>query len=536
LTFALPEIIRRSNRWRLALAIFLLVYAALLLINLDYPAIQWDETPHMHGGLLLSRGQFQEYIQTGAFYPPAFDVVTSLFFKILGASVFSARLVTVAFSILSVWAVFELTHKLYGQRTALLASVLLASMPGFVWLSRMALLETMLLFFFLISLLLFFSWMHTNNNKALFLSGLTLGLGVLVKYQALVGGIIMLVTLLFMGKQRIITKLGKFSFIVLIAAAVFLPWFFLTYQQYASGTLETWFYSAQVGNDKRLAYSTRFPSPIFYLIEMVWPYPHVHPISIFVYIFSLFGLGFLLKRRKQEDKFLLIGFFVVYSVFTLITSKDWRYITLVFPILAVSGSEFILSLWDKAVERLRLSHTSFRTKKFTKIAATVLILLASGSVIYSSWEAYVWIESDQTPVPIGDACRYVAENSALNETAVALFTSNVFSLDMMKFYLETYDSGQRDLLQYPEKPADVYASVPTERLLFLGLNVLVKRLEALNAKYMLLVESGNELYFNSTLRSSDVLESMLYTERFVLEQEFGSFPRRVFILRFVSSS
>ena len=117
-----------------------------------------------------------------------------------------------------------------------------------------------------------------------------------------------------------------------------------------------------------------------------------------------------------------------------------------------------------------------------------------------------------------------------------MFTSNIFSIDMMRFYLETYGSGHRELLQYPEKPADVYASVPNERMLLLGLNVLVKRLEALNVKYLVLVESGNELYFNSTIRSSDVLESMLYTEQFVLEREFGIFPRRVFILRFVSSS
>ena len=346
----------------------------------------------------------------------------------------------------------------------------------------------------------------------------------------------MLITLLLMGRQRIVTKIGKFSFIVLIAAAVTLPWLFFTYQQYASGTLETWFYSAQVGNDKRLAYSTRFPSPIFYLIEMVWPYPHVHPISLFVYVFTLLGLGFLLKRRKQEDKFLLIGFFVVYFIFTLITSKDWRYITLVFPILAVSGSEFILFLWDNAIKKLKVPYASISTKKRTKIAATVLVLLASASVIYSSWEAYVWIESDQAPVPIGNACRYVAKNSKLNETTVALFTSNLFSIDMITFYLETYDSGQRELLPYPEKPVDVYASIPNERMLFLCLNVLVKRLETLNVKYLVLVESGNELYFNSTLRSSDVLESMLYTERFVLEKEFGIFPRRVFIIRFVSSS
>lgn len=529
MTSALSGIMRHFNRWRLVLAIFLLVYAALLLINLDYTAIRWDETSHLHGGLLLSHGQFQEYILTESYYPPLFDMVTGVFFKILGASVFSARLVAVTFGVLSVWAVFEIAYRLYGPRTALVASVLLASMPGFIWLCRMALLETMLLFFFSISLLLFFLWMRTNNNKMLFLSGITLGIGVLVKYQTLVAGIIMLVSLLVMGRQRIVTKLGKFSFIVIIAAAVILPWFIFAYQQYSSGTLGTWLYALQVGNEERLAYSTRFPAPIFYLIEMTWPYPHVHPISLFVYIFTLLGLAFWLKRRRQEDKFLLISFFVVYSVFTLITSKDWRYITLVFPILAISGSEFILSLWDKAKNIMRAPHVSFRTKNFTKVAAAVLVLLASASVIYSSWETYLWLETDQVYVPIEEACQYVAERTTLNEKIVVLCAGNYFSADMVEFYLLLSNPNQEPPMQYPESAVDAYTP-------FFNVTWLIESSETLNVKYLLLYEHGNITFFQSELTSHDVLETMLNTNRFVDEKEFGSFPRQIFILRFLSNS
>jgi hypothetical protein len=72
---------------------------------LDYALIQWDETQHLVGGLLLSRGQLQDYMQF-SYYPPLFDVTTALIFKIMGPSVFSARLVALTFGILSVWAVF----------------------------------------------------------------------------------------------------------------------------------------------------------------------------------------------------------------------------------------------------------------------------------------------------------------------------------------------------------------------------------------------------------------------------------------------
>lgn len=536
MTHCISRIIQRFNKWRLVLLCFLLVYSALLVIDLDYNAIQWDETPHLYGSLLLSRGQFEEYLEAEAFYPPMFDLVSSFFFNILGPSLFSARLVAVIFGVFSVWVVFETANQMYGPKTGLIASILLASMPGFVWLSRIALLETMLLFFFSASLFLFFSWMRTNNNKLLILTGITLGLGFLVKYQALVAGIVMLIVLLFMGKQKVEHKLGKFLVIVLIAAAVALPWFICTYEKYAEETFGTWLYSLQMGNEERLEYSTRFPWPVFYLMEMMFPYPNVHPISIFVYLFTLFGLGFLLKRRRQEDKFLLIGFFVIFSVFTLITSKDWRYITLVFPILAISGSTFIVSIFDKAKARLKAPNISLSKKRFRKYVAASFLMLVIFSVVYSVWDSYMWLESEHFNFPVGDACQYVSDNSGVDETTVALFTTNFFSFEMMRFYLQLHDSGQRRLLAFPEDAVDVYQPLPNDERFFFSLNKLINRFELMNVKYLILIEWERKFYFKSYYDSSDVLENLNSTGHFMLEKEFGTYPHRMFIIRFLPNS
>ena len=529
LTSVLSGIVRHFNRWRLVLSIFLLVYSALLLLDLGYAAIQWDETSHLYNGLLLSRGHLQEYIQEGSFYPPLFDVTTALYFKILGLSVFSARLVAVTFGVLSVWCVFEYAYRLYGTRNALVSSVLLASMPGFIVLCRMALIETMLVFFFSISLLLFFSWLHTNNDKLLLLSGVTLGLGFLVKYQILVGGIVMLVSVFFLWRERILAKLGKFSLLLIIAGAIALPWIFFT-QRYASGTLETWLYVLQVGNEERLVYSTRFPLPIFYFIEMTYPYSDIHPVSLPIYILALLGLGFWLWRRRREDKFSLIWFFVVYSVFTLIPNKNWRYVTLVFPILAVSASDFILLVWDKAKDSLRACQTSFRKTNITKVATTVFIFLVMASVLYSSRDAYLWIEMDHhVYVPVEEASRYVFEQSTLNETLIVLCESNLFNVGMVKFYLRIYDPNQRALWQYPEMPIDAYKPLFNE-------TTLIERCEASHAKYLLLYEYDNITFFQSEFGAQKILEILLITGRFVIEAEFGDRPRRIFIISFLSTS
>jgi 4-amino-4-deoxy-L-arabinose transferase-like glycosyltransferase len=529
LTSVLSGVLRYFNRWRLVLSIFLLVYTALLVLDLSYNPILWDETPHLFGGLLLSRGHLQEYIQEGSFYPPLFDVTTVLYFKILGLSVFSARFVAVTFGILSAWCVFEYAYRIYGPRNALVSSVFLASMPGFIWLCRMALTETMVIFFFSISLLLFFSWMNTNKDKMLILSGLALGLGFLAKYQVLVGGIIMLVSMFFMWRERIMTKLGKFSLMLIIAGAVALPWIFFTRQKYAAYMFEKWLYALRVGNEERLVYNTRFPLPIFYLIEMTYPYPHIHPISLPIYILALLGLCFWLWRRRREDKFSLIWFFVVYSVFTLIPNRNWRYVTPVFPILAVSASDFILFIWDKAKDILRDCQTSLRKANITKVAITVFMFLVVVSIFYSSRDAYLWVEQDHVHVPVEEASQYVAKRSALNETVVVLCAGNFFSGDLVEFYLQIYNPDQRPPWQYPELPVDAYTFLFNETM-------LIEHSEALHVKYLLLYEHGNITFFQSEWRAHDVLEVLLNTSRFAVDTELGTFPRRIFIMRFFSNS
>jgi len=483
----------------------------------------------LYGGLLLNRGHLQEYTQAGSRYQPLFDVTTALYFKILGLSGFSARLVAVTFGVLSVWGVFEYAYQLYGPSNALVSSVLLASMPGFIVLCRMALIETMLVFFFSISLLLFFLWMHTNNDKMLLLSGVTLGLGFLVKYQALIGGIIMLISLFLMWRERILAKLGKFSLILIIAGAIALPWIFFTYQKDASGTLEKWLYVLQVGNEETLMYSTRFPLPIFYLIEMTYPYPDIHPISLPIYILALLGSGFWLWRRRREDKFSLIWFFVVYSVFTLIPTKSWRYVTLVFPVLAVSASDFILLIWDKVKNGLEARQISLRKKRIIAVAIPVFIFLVVTSVLYSSLNAYSWVEKNHVHVHVEQASQYVAKRSASNEVIIVLCASNLFNIDMMKFYLQIYDPNQRALWQYPDLPVDAYTP-------FFNETTLIERSESLQVKYLLLYEYGNVTFFQSDWRASNVLEMLLNTDRFAVDTELGTFPRRIFIMRFLSTS
>ena len=526
---ALSGVVERFGKWRLIFAVFLVCYAVILLLDLDYAPIQWDETPHLLGGLTLNRGHLSQYLQQYAFYPPLFDVAEILYYALLGPSVFSARLVSVTFCILSVGAVFEYTYRVYGTKNALLSSLLLASMPGLIILSRVALIETMMLFFFSASLFLFYFWIHTNSNKLLVLTGVTLGLAFISKYQALFSGVVMLVSIFLLYRKNIVKRLGKFVLIAIIALAVFLPWFCLVSQQFATDIIGKWSYAMQVGNEERTVYSERFPQPVFYLIEMTYPYEHIHPISLPLYALGLLGLGLWAWKRRDQDKFFLLWFAVIYVAFTLIPNKNWRYVITLFPILAVSASNLTFFTWDKVKDFLKTHRIGLRNPYLVKVAAAVFVVLIGTSVVFSWSNAYSWVEQDHVYIPIKDATNYVSENSALNESVVALFTGNFFSVDMIKFNLQTQEVGEREVWAYPSEPADAYK--PS-----LNVTELVEECNSSNVKYLLLYEHGNITYFDSDWKSYYVLDQLVSSGNFTVETVFGTSPRRITVLQFTPNS
>ena len=102
--------LRRLDKWRLCLIIFAVAYGCLLSIDLGSKSMVWDEVTHFTGGLLLSRGQIGIWVTTNSLYPPVYDIFTALYYLIAGPSVFAARLVSVTFSVLSLFVIYEIAN------------------------------------------------------------------------------------------------------------------------------------------------------------------------------------------------------------------------------------------------------------------------------------------------------------------------------------------------------------------------------------------------------------------------------------------
>ncbi len=544
-----------SDRWRLALLVFLLAYALFLVFviggiqGLSKMSIQWDEVTHLNGGALLLRGNVKTYFSLSAFYPPMYDLVTMAFFSVGGISVFTGRFVSVVFSLLSVYAVFEFTRRIYDVKTAFGASVLLAVMPGYVWLSRVAMIETMLAFFFTVSALFFFLWIREDKTKFLLLSGLVLGLGVLTKYQTIVLAAVMLTSLVVLARGYLRKKLRKFLLLIVIAVAVIVPWVLVSYQLYASKMLEQWLYALNVGNPDKALYSTglgRFPEwydasptwfrvPVFYLLEMAMPYfrsyPNpspIHPISIILYSIGLAGLVLLAWRRKPADKHLLIWFFVVYVFFTIIPNREWRYMVSVFPIIALSASALLIHTLGRTQKIWRNPQLSIKKRLIVQAASVILAVIALIGTLYSVAEAVNWVANEQLMLPLEDVTAYVAKRIAPSENVLVLMPFNVFGAGMVQFHFYSHPLVTAQVHQYPANPVDTYT--PT-----FNLTELIVLCQQNNVKYVLVDEYGGAEYhyFNTTLNFADVNATLTSSERFKLEPvSFWQEPARIFIFTF----
>lgn len=496
-------------------------------------SVQWDEIPHLYGGLLLTRGQPQEYVATYGYYPPTYDLLTAVFFSLFGVSATSGRLVAAMFSLLSLWIVFEFANRTYGPKIALVASVLLGVMPGFFWVSRIAMLETVLVFFFSLALLFFFSWMRFSQNKALLLCGLALGVGFLAKYQILVAGLVMIAAILVLCRKKLRLRFSKFLVLPLIAILVVVPWVLVLYQINGLGKLGELLYVVQEGGQDRAVYSGRFPMPIFYLLEMTWPFTDipVHPISLALYILGLCGLALWAYRRKTEDKFFLVWFIVVYVFFTLIPNKQWRYVTPLFPVLAISASSFIFFVYGKIGAVWKQGQVNLSNPRVRQIAAALCIALAASAIFYSGYEAYQMTARDQIHIPIEEVTHYAAGNMTRNESMVVLCAFNLFSQDMCRFYLPA-NMPKDQVWQYPELAVDSFT--PN-----FNITEFIDLCEEHNTKWILLYDYGSQTpFFNTTLTIQEVKTMMYATGRFgKIAGEpwrgFGTEPYRIFIFGFL---
>jgi 4-amino-4-deoxy-L-arabinose transferase-like glycosyltransferase len=509
------QLLKGSLNFRLAFLIFAVCYLSLLIsfiiLNVSSMPVQWDEAAHLDNGLFLKLGMYKQF-SGNLYYPPLYDILTFLFYNMFGVSVVSARIVDALFSVLLLWAVFEFTYKAYNGTTALLATIFLSIMPGYFEASHMAMLDTMVTFFFVLSIFFFYLWLQTYKDKMLIFTGLTLIVGFLAKYAIVVAALVMLFATLIFCRSQLKRPFSRKPYIAIIAAILAAAAYLIySLQSYLGMWLST--ISTTTPGSQTI-------TPLYYLTEMYSIYPTIHPISSLMYVLGFLGLGLFAFRRQKADKLLLIWFITVYVFYTLINNKSWRYVLPLFPVLAISAAVLVAFTYTK----LR----SLNRRTLTKIGSIGLIALTCLSVFYSVNDTIYWANSDKQPFALEQAVNYAIAHDSSNQSIMVLCPDNYFSQGIIEFYLLEDGKPQIQLYSYPwSRIID-----PT-----FNITVIISRCRQYNVKFLFTTEwGGNNLaYFNSTVTLMDVFTQLYSSNNFTHitpQQTFGQPPNSIYILNF----
>ena len=83
----------------------------------------------------------------------------------------------------------------------------------------------------------------------------------------------------------------------------------------------------------------------------------------------------------------------------IIPNRQWRYVTPLFPILAISAACFIMFLYGK-IHAGNPSSIVLNGERFKKFAAVLFIVIVASTVFYSSYNAYQMTARDEIDIPI----------------------------------------------------------------------------------------------------------------------------------------
>jgi 4-amino-4-deoxy-L-arabinose transferase-like glycosyltransferase len=250
--------------------------------------------------------------------PPLFFWLIAFTAEVMGGmNEFAARFPSALFGVLALLLLFFLGKRLFSEKAAFLAALVLATSMAFLWLARRATTDVTLTFFITAAITFFYVGFHQRKGRwgLYLLAYCAMALGVLTKAQ--IGAIVPIVAVggyfLLQREMRFFNDPSHIPGIALFIAFIG-GWLSLTYlsggQEYLKGLLS------------QQAASTFFAtashsSPWYYYVV-------IFPASFIPWIFflpSALIYGFSAKGKKKEFFFIFFWFVIIFIFFILFKEK-----------------------------------------------------------------------------------------------------------------------------------------------------------------------------------------------------------------------
>ncbi len=306
--------------------------------------------------------------------PPLFYWFLIISFKVFGGAVpLAARLVPALCGFLGVIATFIFCRRMFGQKVAWLATLIMGTSALYLAMSKAVLTDITLSVFIMIAFYAFYLWIVERRDAYLYGFALFAALAVLTKGPIAIV-ILLFSTVIYLSVRKEFGILKKFLIHpwVLVFCVISVPWYALIVAEHGRAFIDEFIVHDNWHRILRAEHKN-FDHWHFY--------PMVVVTGVFPWTFYLLTMNEGLKKYKKEYLFFALWFCVTFFIFQGCHSKLASYILPLMPAVVIPLSLSICAL-------------SQRSRRMIVLAVLYGILgvavLAAPVILAAKFPKYMW--------------------------------------------------------------------------------------------------------------------------------------------------
>ena len=312
-----------------------------------YPLLDIDETRYVN----MAREMFRTkdfltlYLNGDYFFekPPLYFWIECISFKLSGAvSELSARLPMVLLSLLPTCLLFSLCQKVKSKRFAIITTAVLLTSLEYMFLTKIAILDSILTSLVTSSVLCFFYTFYAEEKNKKYFWLLTYVLSAFAVLAKGIPGIA--VPALVITVSTIVFKTYKetfkYSWGIFVFLLVTLPWHIIMLNLHGSLFFQEYIIKHHIMRFLGSDVIHRNEPWYFYLLTLLW--------GLFPHVFVLLAKGLNIKNFEFKDKFLTLNLIAVLVILIFFSSSGAKLITYILPIYPFAAV-LIGNIWIKHI-------------------------------------------------------------------------------------------------------------------------------------------------------------------------------------------
>ncbi|MAF51005.1 MAG: hypothetical protein CMH64_02840 [Nanoarchaeota archaeon] len=393
------------------LLIGILIFAFILRLkyyNIN-SALWFDEVEYL---VIAKNWAFNIPYNIPAVRPMLLPFVAFIFYKIGLNPEFPLRILELILSVAGVYFIYLLAKEMYNKQTGFIASFLMSIFYLHLFFTARILTGMPTTTLWTIVAYLFWKGYPDKSKLYIYLMGLTLGIGILLRFPVGLIGVVFLIYLLITENLKFLKNkpLWISAIISLIILAPYFIWYYLKFNQIAIiSTSSSYAHNFLIPGYSKL-FTTYLYSPINTLLILF-------VLSILILFFNLV-LGFdLIKTNKklQRSLFLFLLFLIPFLYFGTLDHIEPRYMFYIFPAVFILISLIILKIYN-LIEKFN---------KYLALTFVLLVLIPSAfyqidladNMINSKKDSYIqfkeagtWLKQNSNPqdVIVADGAPFLA--------------------------------------------------------------------------------------------------------------------------------